>query len=473
MSRRSIIALVAAAVLGLIGIGVAAVLVSGGDRRLGALPEGTSPVSFWTLEVNGQNVGRPASVESCRPYAEVIESQHGSTGPAGTLDKRLGRVRYAPCVLKVGFSMGIPLFNWIKATVDRQPVKKNLVLKAFDESTDAVVGLQLTNALIKKVVFPKAVAGSQAPYLISLTIQPESVVRDPSPSGGSGAQPSASPESGSLVFRLDGDDLDGLEAVGPIVLTQDVTEYQSTAPNGQTIVTTQFGRLRYEPLQVEVTRGNTATLELEQWFESSLSWSGNENQPEKDALLKIRDAVGNEFLELSFTDLGVFDALDGPNLDSRTYSLYVSDLGAVFSPIAPPASPPPPPPPALATTASPPPPTTPPPSPPPTNPPPPPPTTPPPPPPAEEGKLSAPSRVSAVLESASTARLEWSAVEGAEGYVVLMAREPGGEYVQVAKAPDTSALVEKLEGDPPYYFVVRAYRGETQSENSAEAQVKG
>jgi hypothetical protein len=136
-------------------------------------------------------------------------------------------------------------------------------------------------------------------------------------------------------------------------------------------------------------------------------------------------------------------------------------------------SPPPPAPPATPPTAPPPvPPPTPPSSPPPPSPPP---TAPPPsPPPVEQRALPAPERLLATLISKSEAQLEWSAVEGAEAYVILMAPEPGGKYVEVGKSEKPSAIVGlEGRGDPPYYFVVRAVRGELQSENSEEVQAKG
>jgi hypothetical protein len=55
-----------------------------------------------------------------------------------------------------------------------------------------------------------------------------------------------------------------------------------------------------------------------------------------------------------------------------------------------------------------------------------------------------------------------------------MASEPGGKYVEVGKSEKPSAIVGlEGRGDPPYYFVVRALRGDLQSENSEEVQAKG
>lgn len=57
--------------------------------------------------------------------------------------------------------------------------------------------------------------------------------------------------------------------------------------------------------------------------------------------------------------------------------------------------------------------------------------------------------------------------------MILMSRESGGDYAEVARSETPTVVVEKLEGEPPYYFVVRAIRGETESANSVEVAVKG
>ncbi len=78
----------------------------------------------------------------------------------------------------------------------------------------------------------------------------------------------------------------------------------------------------------------------------------------------------------------------------------------------------------------------------------------------------------AALNEKGGVTLEWAPVDEAEGYVILMSREPGGDYAEVARSDGPTAVVEKLEGGTPYYFVVRALKGETQSANSAEVVVK-
>jgi hypothetical protein len=79
----------------------------------------------------------------------------------------------------------------------------------------------------------------------------------------------------------------------------------------------------------------------------------------------------------------------------------------------------------------------------------------------------------AKLSSKTDALLEWSPVEGADGYIVLVSPKSGGDYVEVARGEKPAAAVGKLEGGPPYYFVVRAFNAKEESENSDEAEATG
>jgi T4-like virus tail tube protein gp19 len=459
MSRRSILALVAAAMVGLVAVGVLAVVVSDGDRRIGGL-YGTG-TSFWSAELDGVAIGRLSGFEACGPYTDVVEfQQQGTTQQGSFTDKRPGTARHSPCVLTFGLGAAKPIFDWIKKTLDRQPIKKDLRVVGFDATAKAQVRLELKNALITKIVFPHVEKQPAGPYLITLTVQPESVVRTEQPPGTPGTETAQPSKSGTVIFELGAHNtVPGLKSVGSITLTQETTTYLTTTSTGQTKPIYVASDLHYG--DVAVTETSSATSVLATWFRDFVVQQKNSAAEEKTGTLEIPRGDGSLALTLSFTGVGPFDSRDSADLLLRTYSLYFSGLSLTFvpTPVAPPPPPPPPPPPT--TTAPPPPP-------------PPPPTEPPPPPPAETTKseVPAPQGLTGKLLSRSEAELTWNAVDGAEAYVILVALTPGGPYTEAARSTRPSALVP-VEGGPPYYFVVRSTAGGVESENSAELEVQG
>ena len=54
-----------------------------------------------------------------------------------------------------------------------------------------------------------------------------------------------------------------------------------------------------------------------------------------------------------------------------------------------------------------------------------------------------------------------------------MSRESGGPYTEVARSEKPTAVAEKLEGGPPYFFVVRSVVEGEESADSEEVVAKG
>lgn len=208
---------------------------------------------------------------------------------------------------------------------------------------------------------------------------------------------------------------------------------------------------------------------LADWFEDFVVQGQRSNNAERDAELEIRDGDFNSPIRFSFEGVGIFDSSDSADLIWRRYSLYIEDFSMQFFPIVTPAPQPEPQPPPTQTQTE---------------------TTETEttetettetettetetePPPDDPQPPAAPVEPRATLNEKGGVTLEWGPVDEAEGYVILMSREPGGDYAEVARSEGPTVVVEKLEGGPPYYFVVRAVKGETQSANSAEVAVKG
>jgi hypothetical protein len=469
MSRRSVIALVIASILGLVAVGAAVVLFSGGDRQVGAF-QSTSG-NRLVLQLGGSSFAL-RSVEGCGVASQVVKETHQAdpSPPA----KHLASPEVKPCVVVIRLSDQLPVLQWIQSMLAGQLQPKNftiLIAKASDPTRKGTE-LQAQNALLSSVKFPTLDAGvSDQPLEVELTLAPEQLNRTDYGSS-STSMPSVPPAKLAFTYAFSLDlsgvsDAQHTKAIGPLTFTRPIMQQAVGELRDYQI---EAGHLDIGDLVVTQPSGWVG--QYNNWFQSFVVQGDNGNNREKSATLAFNDASGALLFSLAFQRVGIFDAEDSGSIGAssgvaeRRYSLYAENVSLTLpagatpppsSPTPPPPSPTPPPP---APTPPPPSPTPPPPAP-----------TPPPPPPATG--LAAPTNVVAKLSSKTDALLEWSPVEGADGYIVLVSPKSGGDYVEVARGEKPAAAVGKLEGGPPYYFVVRAFNAKEESENSDEAEATG
>ena len=440
MNRRPVIALAALAVAGLIGLGLLAVLAGDDDRRAGALVGGTAVAAEnWVLRVDNQLVGQLASVETCGPVVAVVLQNVSHTSGQPTQTATAGEKSQTSCVLRFKPFQDPALVAWLNQTLNGQVVKRDLDVEAYSADGQGILKLQLDDSLIRQIVFPRVTPGISGAYVVTVSVQPQAVVRQEPFNDNFLGDP---PESvAGFQLKIDGQSVSDVRGVGPIVVDQQLSELHQSTPNGGVRTVYQPGQLTVQ--QLKVTTEPDPQSPLANWFSSVV---GAQTQAalnqSKQVTLSLLGGNQQPGLNIVFPSMGIANATDSPDLTERTYSLYLrTSRSLALSVPPPPASPAPP-------------------------------ATPPPPPPTET-TVAAPKELTAKLRSASDAELQWSPVEKVEGYVILMALSPGGDYIEVARSAEPSAVVSKLEGGPPYYFVVRAYVGETQSENSPEAEATG
>jgi T4-like virus tail tube protein gp19 len=477
MSTRSIIALVVLAVLGLVGIGAAAVLFSDGDRSIGAIGSQSYGTTRYVLELSGTKVAGLESVDGCRTRGNVASFKSTSNTGQVEIDKTVSNVRDEPCVLTIVVKDQTQLFQWIKATLDGQPQQKDLRLWAVNEQYKALSEIEVNDGLISEIGFSSVGTGSTAAATIKLTVVPDDLLRtnygaNNGPPVQSGSVSSKQGSAGRFEWALEGvpvTESSKTRRVSGVTVKQPLTE---SIVGSQRLLTATPGALEIEEFEFELPWGWASTMDS--WFHSFVVQGSNSGGQEKNwATLKLLDSTLTQtMLTLSFTRVGIYDARDsiageGAN---KVYSLYAEGLTLVLpstsstgtttaaTTTAATTT-------AATTTAA----TT---------------TT------ATTTAATtttettettettgtafpAPAGLVARLSSASDAELQWNPVEKAEGYIVLMALEPGGKYAEVARSEKPTVLLSKLEGGPPYYFVVRAVRGDEQSENSEEAEASG
>lgn len=467
MNRRSIIGLVALAVAGLIGLGVFAVLGTDGDRRIGALgDDGATPAESWLLRVDTVPAGRLESVETCGPELEIVYLQQSHDPTGGTASSR--GLRYPSCVLKFKPFQGVGgagLVAWLNQTLNGQVVRRNLAVEGFDASGEGLVRLDLQNSLIRQIVFPRLTPAVGADYVVTVTVQPETVVRHESFNGNIFLDEPEEPTG--FRFKLASQVLSGVRGIGPIVVDQQLTAQLATTPSGGTRVTYTPGQLTVQQVKLSLDRDPQSPVA--DWFESFVLQGQMGTTQHRQGTLELLGANQQPGLTLSLPSLGISGATDNADLTERTYSLYLRQSRTLALSLPPVTSSPPPPPPPPPTTPPPPPPTTappPPPPPPPTTSPPPP---PPPPPPAEAAPLAPPKEVTFETDGGVIV-LRWSPVEGAEKYAILYGEGSPEGYKELTTVEATEHKFE-MPRSMVFYFVVRAINSEGASENSEPVEI--
>ncbi len=218
--------------------------------------------------------------------------------------------------------MNSALYDWFNQTLARQATRKDLQLRAFDARGDGLLSLELDNTHIRQIVFPKITSENASTALIKLTVQPQTVERDETFSGGLNADPADALDG--FTFKLATQTLQDIQAVGPIVVDQTLTTlYSQQSGSGAGAASgTPYTAEAVSIASFDVTTDRNPLSILEDWFDSSVvQGQTNDPQHQRAASLDLREG-SNTVLRLAFSKLGILGAVDNASLTERTYSLY-------------------------------------------------------------------------------------------------------------------------------------------------------
>jgi hypothetical protein len=450
MSRRFVFGVVAA-VLAVMVLGGILVWVAGGDgSRTAALEESRRSSDFsWQLYGGGTFWADLESVAGCDVRGEVATVTDAATGETG---KHIAGVVPSPCRLQVAINSRVnsALYVWINNALSETHTRRNLTLLKRPTSTSGGLGIDFENALIERVELPafNAADTSAAPVTVTLTIRPEQTTRDDNP-----ALPN--PPSGSVgtattrSFGVDvGTGALGVSRFEPWSAAVEITRSAGVSDTGATLplyqaTTTSLGDLE---LSIPVASGTGSDLsDLHNWFQDLVVDNEGFPDPSEERTLTLtarNPQSGAVLLTVTFTNVGIF-AQPSYALGNNPEKFLFYAEGVSFAGVAPAAAPPPPPPPPVA---------------------------PPPPPPPPDVAMEippAPANVKAVVDG-TVVVLSWEAVEAK--YEVLLGKESGGPYEQIAATEAPTAKFELPDG--VYYIVVRAATAEGGSPNSDEVVVR-
>jgi hypothetical protein len=124
------------------------------------------------LELDGQFAGWLKSANGGHAFADVVTQ--GAT-VNGTQRKHLAGVKYEDIVLTCGTGMSPSLYEWIKASFDKQSIRRNGSLVACDYNYKAQSWQNWFNTSISEIAFPACDAASKEPGNFTISLTPEEI----------------------------------------------------------------------------------------------------------------------------------------------------------------------------------------------------------------------------------------------------------------------------------------------------------
>lgn len=124
----------------------------------------------FTLTLDGVSCGFVDTIQGGDIFAEVVDYRSGGTLFA---KKILGRSKYEPFNVQVGFGMARPVYDWIAASWTGNFQRKEGAITTVDANLNAAAQSEFSRALISAVTMPALDAASKDAARITLTFTPE------------------------------------------------------------------------------------------------------------------------------------------------------------------------------------------------------------------------------------------------------------------------------------------------------------
>jgi hypothetical protein len=259
--------------------------------------------SRLALELDGQFAGWLKSASGGRALADVVTE---GTTVNGIQRKHLAGVKYEDIVLTCGTGMSPHLYEWIKASFDKQPIRRSGSLVECDFNYKAQSRENWFNTSISEIAFPACDAASREPGNFTIKLTPEwtSWTKD------SGAALPGAPTvpaknqlwlPGNFRLRITGLDCSGVNNIEAITYKSapNISAISvGTARNGTS------GVMQFPSLVVTLPEARAAGFV--QWFQASVVQGNATSDPGRPGLLEYLDPSLRESLfSISFLGLGI------------------------------------------------------------------------------------------------------------------------------------------------------------------------
>ena len=249
------------------------------------------------LELDGKIVGSLKSVEG----GTVVGTVEEEPAAAGVVKKHIANVKYEEFTVKAGFSMGKPMYDWLKLSFLGKHTRQDGAIHNCDFDGKIVSSLAFFQALITEIGFPACDASSkEEPDHLTIKFRPESTVRKPG-----GGQVTAKPSNQKTWlpanFRITIGDLPTAKVNKIDSFT--VKQNFEAVPDGQ-------GGSTLEPTTIEFPNLKVTVAESQPWYdwhEDFLIGGKNDDEQELTGKLEFLSLdLSKVLLRMGLEHLGIF-----------------------------------------------------------------------------------------------------------------------------------------------------------------------
>jgi phage tail-like protein len=124
----------------------------------------------YALELDGIMAGWLYSVEGGHATSDVVNEK---IGPNNLRKKPIGNVKYEDITLACGTGMSKAFYEWIKAAIGHQSLRKNGAIVTSDYNYKEISRIEWNDALITEVGFPSLDAASKDAAKMTIKFRPE------------------------------------------------------------------------------------------------------------------------------------------------------------------------------------------------------------------------------------------------------------------------------------------------------------
>lgn len=323
---------IALGVLGFIAVTAIGIFAADPGRRLGASNDRSYAAGNTLIQIDGVSAGFVKTLTGCETLGDVVKEQPGTDG---VIRKHISQPRHDPCVIEVTAAMGEPVFNWIRATLNRNPLQKTVTLIVADYQYKEKSRLTLQGTTLAKVAFPALSGGDKSPATIKLSLQPEAIQRSTG-NAGTTIQGTFNTKQKTWVasnFRVT------MSGGLPATKVASVSSFEVTQELPQDSIGVvrdplkEAGKLELGNLAVAV--GGNEPVAWDAWFHSFVIQGNNGQSDEKTATIEFLEPNMQDVLfTLTLEGVGIFragalTAASTEKASSSSYSLYAEQ--AAFS----------------------------------------------------------------------------------------------------------------------------------------------
>jgi phage tail-like protein len=263
--------------------------------------------SKFALSIGHDNGGWIYSAEGGMASTDVVTEK---LSQENLVRKRVGNLKYEDISLSFGLGMSRQFYDWVKASFDNNPERKDGAILTCNYNSEVVSSLDFYRALITEVSFPALDAASKDAAKMTVKMTPEFTKLKFSPDGS--VDPSKYPISGKQKqwspanFRLSIDGLDDackhVNKIEALTLKQKTLEVPVGEHRGYQ---REPGHLEVPNLVVTVSQNSAEPFH--HWFHSFVVEGKNDEENQKTGTLEyLTPNLKDTLFTLTFKNLGIF-----------------------------------------------------------------------------------------------------------------------------------------------------------------------